>query len=89
MGFAFPGECGAGDQVGLLDREVCSAEPAIFEWGLSGVRHGDTVVVWSKLEVLIGRAAMAARMSRFPASYCSAVNKRPKVTPLAEGGSIA
>jgi hypothetical protein len=41
----------------LLDREACSAEPAIYEWGLGGFRHDDTVVVGSALEVLTLSAA--------------------------------
>lgn len=36
----------------LMEREVYSAEPGIYEWGLGGFRHDDTVVVGSRPEVL-------------------------------------
>ena len=36
----------------LLEREVYSAEPGIYQWGLGGFRHDDTVVVGKKPEVL-------------------------------------
>jgi Xaa-Pro aminopeptidase len=36
----------------LLEREVYSAEPGIYEWGLGGFRHDDTVVVGTRPEVL-------------------------------------
>jgi Xaa-Pro aminopeptidase len=36
----------------LLEREVYSAEPGIYQWGLGGFRHDDTVVVGKRPEVL-------------------------------------
>jgi len=36
----------------LLDREVYSAEPGIYEWGLGGFRHDDTVVVGRTPDIL-------------------------------------
>jgi Xaa-Pro aminopeptidase len=36
----------------LLAREVYSAEPGIYEWGLGGFRHDDTVVVGEVPEIL-------------------------------------
>jgi Xaa-Pro aminopeptidase len=36
----------------LMEREVYSAEPGIYEWGLGGFRHDDTVVVGTRPEVL-------------------------------------
>lgn len=36
----------------LREREVYSAEPGIYEWGLGGFRHDDTVVVGKVPEVL-------------------------------------
>lgn len=36
----------------LIANEVYSAEPGIYEWGLGGFRHDDTVVIGSKPEVL-------------------------------------
>ncbi|HYF07302.1 MAG TPA: Xaa-Pro peptidase family protein [Acetobacteraceae bacterium] len=36
----------------LLEREVYSAEPGLYEWGLGGFRHDDTVVVGARPEVL-------------------------------------
>ncbi|WNJ91198.1 Xaa-Pro peptidase family protein [Bosea sp. 685] len=36
----------------LLEREVYSAEPGLYQWGLGGFRHDDTVVVGTKPEVL-------------------------------------
>lgn len=36
----------------LLEREVYSAEPGLYEWGLGGFRHDDTVVVGAVPEVL-------------------------------------
>ena len=36
----------------LLANEVFSAEPGIYEWGLGGFRHDDTVVVGERAEVL-------------------------------------
>jgi Xaa-Pro aminopeptidase len=36
----------------LLENEVYSAEPGLYEWGLGGFRHDDTVVVGPKPEVL-------------------------------------
>lgn len=38
----------------LLANEVYSAEPGLYEWGLGGFRHDDTVVVGAKPEVLTG-----------------------------------
>jgi Xaa-Pro aminopeptidase len=36
----------------LREREVYSAEPGLYEWGLGGFRHDDTVVVGTPPEVL-------------------------------------
>ena len=36
----------------LMEREVYSAEPGIYQWGLGGFRHDDTVVVGATPEVL-------------------------------------
>lgn len=36
----------------LLKHEVYSAEPGLYEWGLGGFRHDDTVVVGSPPEIL-------------------------------------
>ncbi len=36
----------------LIEGEVYSAEPGIYEWGLGGFRHDDTVVVGSRPEIL-------------------------------------
>lgn len=36
----------------LLANEVFSAEPGIYEWGLGGFRHDDTVVVGERPEIL-------------------------------------
>lgn len=36
----------------LLENEVYSAEPGLYEWGLGGFRHDDTVVVGARPEVL-------------------------------------
>lgn len=36
----------------LLGNEVYSAEPGLYEWGLGGFRHDDTVVVGARPEVL-------------------------------------
>jgi Xaa-Pro aminopeptidase len=36
----------------LLEREVYSAEPGLYEWGLGGFRHDDTVVVGAEPEIL-------------------------------------
>ncbi|SEE64457.1 Xaa-Pro aminopeptidase [Rhizobiales bacterium GAS191] len=36
----------------LMEREVYSAEPGIYQWGLGGFRHDDTVVVGEKPEIL-------------------------------------
>ncbi len=36
----------------LITREVYSAEPGIYEWGLGGFRHDDTVVVGDVPEIL-------------------------------------
>jgi Xaa-Pro aminopeptidase len=36
----------------LLEREVYSAEPGLYEWGLGGFRHDDTVVVGRTPEAL-------------------------------------
>jgi Xaa-Pro aminopeptidase len=36
----------------LIENEVYSAEPGIYEWGIGGFRHDDTVVVGSPPEVL-------------------------------------
>ena len=36
----------------LLEREVYSAEPGVYEWGLGGFRHDDTVVLGKTPEVL-------------------------------------
>jgi Xaa-Pro aminopeptidase len=36
----------------LMEGEVYSAEPGIYEWGLGGFRHDDTVVVGSRPDVL-------------------------------------
>lgn len=36
----------------LMEREVYSAEPGIYEWGLGGFRHDDTVVVGGTPEIL-------------------------------------
>jgi Xaa-Pro aminopeptidase len=36
----------------LLEGEVFSAEPGIYEWGVGGFRHDDTVVVGSQPEIL-------------------------------------
>jgi len=36
----------------LLENEVYSAEPGLYEWGLGGFRHDDTVVVGASPEVL-------------------------------------
>ena len=36
----------------LMDGEVYSAEPELYEWGIGGFRHDDTVVVGSPPEIL-------------------------------------
>jgi Xaa-Pro aminopeptidase len=36
----------------LMEGEVYSAEPGLYEWGLGGFRHDDTVVVGTEPEVL-------------------------------------
>ena len=36
----------------LLENEVYSAEPGLYEWGLGCFRHDDTVVVGARPEVL-------------------------------------
>lgn len=40
----------------LLEREVYSAEPGLYEWGVGGFRHDDTVVVGREPEVLTNSA---------------------------------
>jgi Xaa-Pro aminopeptidase len=34
------------------ENEVCSARPSLYQWGLGGFRHNDTVVVGTRPEVL-------------------------------------
>lgn len=36
----------------LMENEVYSAEPGLYEWGLGGFRHDDTVVVGAKPDIL-------------------------------------
>jgi Xaa-Pro aminopeptidase len=36
----------------LPGNEVCSAQLGLYQWGLGGFRHNDTVVVGTRLEVL-------------------------------------
>ena len=36
----------------LLENEVYSAEPGLYEWGLGGFRHDDTVVVGAQPDIL-------------------------------------
>jgi Xaa-Pro aminopeptidase len=51
MGHEFPEDM-AFNSRSLLDNEVYSAEPGLYEWGLGGFRHDDTVVVGRVPEVL-------------------------------------
>jgi Xaa-Pro aminopeptidase len=38
----------------MIERQVFSVEPGIYEWGLGGFRHDDTVVIGTKPEILTG-----------------------------------
>jgi Xaa-Pro aminopeptidase len=51
MGHEFPEDM-AFNHRPLLENEVYSAEPGLYEWGLGGFRHDDTVVVGAVPEVL-------------------------------------
>lgn len=51
LGHEFPEDMPFNSRL-LMEREVYSAEPGIYEWGLGGFRHDDTVVVGERPEIL-------------------------------------
>uniref|UniRef100_UPI0013315615 M24 family metallopeptidase n=1 Tax=Muricoccus harenae TaxID=2692566 RepID=UPI0013315615 len=51
MGHEFPEDTAFNNRP-LLENEVYSAEPGLYQWGLGGFRHDDTVVVGMRPEVL-------------------------------------
>ncbi|MCW8085526.1 M24 family metallopeptidase [Sabulicella glaciei] len=51
LGHEFPADMAFNTRP-LLENEVYSAEPGLYEWGLGGFRHDDTVVVGTRPEVL-------------------------------------
>ncbi|TCH97551.1 aminopeptidase P family protein [Roseococcus sp. SYP-B2431] len=51
MGHEFPEDM-AFNHRPLLENEVYSAEPGLYEWGLGGFRHDDTVIVGATPEVI-------------------------------------
>ncbi|WP_342364295.1 Xaa-Pro peptidase family protein [Terrarubrum flagellatum] len=51
LGHEFPEDMAFNNRA-LIANEVYSAEPGIYEWGLGGFRHDDTVVVGAAPEVL-------------------------------------
>jgi Xaa-Pro aminopeptidase len=51
LGHEFPEDTAFNNRA-LLANEVYSAEPGLYDWGLGGFRHDDTVVVGERPEVL-------------------------------------